>query len=246
LVAITGGVVTWELGFKRLAAAQREIEELQALVRLYEEMEQTGLDECVMGNLERLGELVEEGRSAALPLDEGATTGRAALLDFQAQFPALQSSLRWLRQVTTTLSQRVLAVENSTAEFLESDGSLKSSLGGFLGWLLDRVSYSVAERVREGLERIAEAVSVLPDLLEGLYTRILDPLEDWFSPRPTAGLNGTLVHPLLEDVIEPSEIMIDYWTRLSDAWEEGWEEDVQRVLERRAELRAQIEASDQS
>lgn len=240
LVATTGGLAIWQLGSGRLTATQEEIEALRELASLYAQMDSTGLDDRLTAGLETLGSLITSVRAAAESLSSGLAAGRAALQDFQSHFPSLQAAFQWLQQTAATLSQRTLALENSVNDLLSITGPLKETIGGFLGWLLDQLPLSAAETAREGLERTGEAVSALPDLLEGLYSRILEPMRDWFSPRPTAGLNGQLVTPLLAGVINPAETLMEQLTSLATTWEEEWVGPVQQALEQRREIRAQI------
>jgi len=241
VVVATGGVAAWQLGYGHLAALQQEADTLREIVALYEEMEQTGLDDRLGGALQALGILIGGLRSAAESLRSGLETGRAALLDFQSRFPSLQAAFRWLRQSLSSLSQRMLALENSVSDLLEIAGPITETVGGFLRWILDHLPGSSANLVQEGLERMGEVVSLLPDLVEGLHQQILEPMDGWFSSQSAKGLNATLITPLISSVLDPAEALLDQIIRLTETWEKEWVGPLQQALEQRQAIRERIQ-----
>lgn len=246
VVAVTGGLAAWQLGYGRTATAQTEIDSLRRLVSLYEQMDQVGLDDHLGSAHQAIGSLMAGLRGAAESLRSGLEAGRSALLDFETSFPSLQAALQWLQQNTATLSQRLLAMENSLNSLLGITGPLSETVGGFLSWLLGQLPSSAADQAREGLERTGETVSVLPGLLEGLHTRLLEPMAEWFSPHSPNGLTQRLVNVLVAGVLDPSAALLDRVVDLASAWEEQWSSPVQEALEERARIRAQIEQYQES
>lgn len=237
LVALTGGLA---VGYGYWSVLRQDAIRMSSLVALYEEMDRLGLDAKLGAALVAIGNRIGTLRAAAESLRAGLQGGRAALLEFQSGFAPLQAGLRWLRQSVTTLSQRLLALENSVNGLLELTGPLTETVGGFLRWILDRLPGSAAEQVRDGLERLGEVVSPLPDLVEGLHQRILEPLEAWFDARSAEGLGPNLVDPLLTLVLDPAEALLDQIVELFRSWEEEWAGSLQQTLERRQAIREQI------
>jgi hypothetical protein len=246
VVAVTGGLAAWQLGYGRAAAVQTEINSLRRLVGLYEQMDQVGLDDRLGSARQAIGGLIAGLRGAAESLRSGLEAGRSALLDFETSFPSLQAALQWLQQNTATLSQRLLAMENSLNGLLGITGPLAETVGGFLSWLLGQLPSSAANQARDGLERTGETVSVLPGLLEGLHTRILEPMAEWFSPHSPNGLTQRLVNVLVAGVLDPSAALVDQVVQLTTAWEEQWLSPLEQALEERARIRAQIERHQES
>ena len=245
LVVTTGGLAAWQLGFGRVKMAEEEAEAFRQLADLYQEMDRTDLDGQLAANLEVMNRLVSDLHASVASLDSGVSNGRNRLDDFQAQFPPLQAAFQWLERATTTMSQRVLALENSVNEYLGFTGPLQETAGAFLSGVLDELSAAAPDPLRDGLERIGEIVSSLPDLLEGIYTRIIEPISGWFSPQPTAGLNGSLIEPLRVEVLDPVHELVAQSDQLMSMWAERTEE-IERVLEQREEIRARIQRYRQS
>ncbi len=239
IVAVTGGLAVGQMGYDRLSAERNR---LGRALALYEAMEEVGLDERLAQSLEALDGLVAGLRERAEALRNGLEAGRATLLDFQSRFPSLHSAFQWLRESLATLSQRMLALENSINGLLEISGPLVETMGSFLRWVLDHLPGSAATQVQDGLERFGEVVTMLPDLVEGLHQRILEPMDGWFSSRASTGLGNTLIQPLLSAVFDPAESVLDQVIQLATTWEETHQA-LQQALERRETIRSQIQAA---
>lgn len=245
LVVTTGGLAAWQLGFGRMKMVEEEAESFRRLADLYREMDRTDLDGQLAANLEVMSRLVSELHASAVSLDSGVSDGRSRLDDFQTQFPPLQAAFQWLERATGTMSQRVLALENSVNEYLGFTGPLQETAGAFLSGVIDQLSAAAPDPIRDGLERIGEIASNLPELLEGIYTRIIEPISGWFSPQPTAGLNGSLIEPLRAEVLDPAHELAAQSDELLSMWEERADE-IRQVLEQREEIRARIQRYRQS
>ncbi len=239
VVAVTGGLAVWQMGYGHLSA---EVNRQREVVALYEAMEEAGLDGRLEQALETLDGLIGGLREGAEALRSGLEVGRTALLDFQSRFPSLQSAFQWLQQTLAALSQRMLALENSVNGLLEITGPLAETMGSFLRWILDHLPGPAAGQVQDGLERLGEVVTMLPDLVEGLHRRILEPMDGWFSSRASTGLGATLVQPLLVHVLDPAESLLDRVVQLATAWDET-RDALRQILEQRKTIRAQIQGT---
>ncbi|HIQ01157.1 MAG TPA: hypothetical protein EYH30_03355 [Anaerolineales bacterium] len=240
VVAVTGGLALWQLGAAHTAALEDEATALRQIVALYDEMDRTGLDDQVEQGLAAVGGLLEGVRGPAEGLLSAVETARAALLDFQSRFPSLQTGFQWLQESLSTLSQRLLGLENEVNQALGLSGPIGETMGGFLAEVLDRLPYTTAQRVRGGLERVGEVVTAVPTLVQGLYSRILEPMEGWFSHRATAGLNGWIVNPLLTTVLDPAQVLAERVLGLIEACEEQLAGPAREGLARRRQIRQEI------
>ena len=242
VVAVTGGLAVWQikLNTAHTAALQDEVAALHNLVSLYDEMDDTGLDAQVEQGLATVGTLVGTVGTLADGLGEAIETVRSALLDFRSRFPSLRSGFQWLEGNLTTLSQRILSLENEINQALDLSGPSSEITGGFLAEVLDWLPYTQAQRLRGGLERIGEIVAAVPDLVQGIYSRVLEPMDDWFSSSDSGGLNGWIINPLLDTVLEPAQSLAENTLSLTTEWEEKLVTPAQSQLQRRQELRAEI------
>lgn len=241
IVALTGGLVLWQLSAAHTAALEKEMGSLRRILALYRQMDDLGLDDLIQRGIGAVASIVETVREIATRLLEAIASARKALLDFQSRFPSLQSGLRWLRDTLVTLSQRLTALENEINEALGLSSPVAETVGGFLARILDRLPGTFGRQVRSGLERVGEVVSLLPTFIQNVYTRILEPMDDWFSPRADAGLNGWIVNPLLKNVLDPAQMLAERVLELATAWEEQLVAPARQTIARRGEIRAEIE-----
>ena len=240
VVAMTGGLVLWQLSAAHTAALEKEANTLRRILALYQQMDDLGLDDAVKRGMGAIAPVLDVLRDLATRLLEAVQSARTALLDFQSRFPSLQSGLRWLRDSLLTLSQRLTALENEINEALGLSSPVAETVGGFLARVLDRLPGTFARQVRSGLERVGEVVSMLPTFTQGIYTRVLEPMDDWFSARADAGLNGWIVNPILKTVLDPAQTLAERALELVTAWEEQLAAPARQAMDRRAQIRAEI------
>ncbi len=241
VVALTGGLVLWQLSAAHAAALEKEIGSLRRILALYQQMDDLGLDDLIQRGMGVVASIVETVQEMATRLLEAIASARKALLDFQSRFPSLQSGMRWLRDTLVTLSERLTALENEINEALGLSSPVAETVGGFLARILDRLPGTFSRQVRSGLERVGEVVSILPAFIQNIYTRILEPMDDWFSQRADAGLNGWIVNPLLNTVLDPAQMLAERVLELATAWEEQLVAPTRQTIARRGEIRAEIE-----
>lgn len=184
--------------------------------------------------------LVEGLQSLATSLSAAIADARAALLDLQSRFPTLRTGFQWLNGNITTLSQRLLGLENEVNQALDSSGTLDETMGDFVQFVQERLPATTAERVHGGLERMGEVVTVALSIAAGIGSRILEPMADWFSHSDTAGLNGWIINPLLDTVLDPAQSLVDRVEELTAAWQERLSGPAEESLALRRELRAEI------
>lgn len=239
LVALTGGLTIWQLSAGHAVVLEDEAAALRQVVDVYGQMEQARLDQQVEQGLAVLGPLLERLRGPAQDLLSSVQAARDALLDFQSRFPSLRLGFQWLQENLAILSQRLLGLENGVNEAIGLSAPLTETMGVFLAELFDRLPAATAQRLRPALERIGEMVTAIPAQVQGLYTRILEPMDGWFSHQATAGLNGWIVNPLLTTVLDPAQALAEGILDLAQAWDD-WAGSVQEGLSQRQVLREEV------
>ncbi len=235
-----GGLALWQYGETRVNALRGQVSTLQELVELYEELDAVALDDQVTRGLATVGGLVSGLRRMAEGLATAAAAARTALLDFQANFASLQASMQWLRSSLSTMSQRLLGLENEVSQALGLSGPITETLGAFLAEVMDRLPATARAQLGGGLERMGEAITAIPPLVQGLYMRILEPLGEWFSSRSADGLSNVLVNPLLTTVLDPLEALTTAVLELESSWQTELAGPLEERIEQRQEIRSRI------
>jgi hypothetical protein len=107
--------------------------------------------------------------------------------------------------------------------------------------ILDNLPFGLGDKLREVLDGLVGLVTSVDELVEGINTRILEPLRaNWFSAEEGEGLGAALVDPLIEHVLDPVEAHLADLVTLADTWQAKLVEPAQQALEERAQIRQQI------
>lgn len=234
IVAATSGLAAWELSHARL-----QTRALKELLSLYERLDQTELDDRLSTALARLEGLVVNLEGIVDSLRSGLEAGRARLSEIQAHLPSIRAAYRWLSQSATTLSQRLLALENAAGDLLGLSLPLPDLLTELVEWLLEQLPLSTAEAGQETLERTSEAVDAAAELRDGLHGHALEPLREWLDVQPRNEEESETIALDLSGLFDPAERALDASAQLSQTWEESLAP-LEQTLEKRRRIREQI------
>jgi len=240
IVAAAGGLGVWQLGTRRDAARARDAVMLRRAVALYEEMEAAGLDERVELALSLLDPLFAALRAGATNLLSAIESARSALLDFQSRFPSLQSAVQWLEEQWAAISQQLSELEGEVGQAAGLSAPLSETLGNFMAGVVEELPPATADQSGDSLERMGQIIVATPPLVQGLHSRLLEPMSGWFTPRVDAGLNGWIIYPLLTTVLDPAQRLAQKLLDAADVWENRFATPARQSLAQRATARAEI------
>jgi hypothetical protein len=101
--------------------------------------------------------------------------------------------------------------------------------------------FGLGDKFRDALEGLVGLVTSVDELIEGINTYLLEPLEDeWFSEEDGKGVGGTFLDPLVENVFDPLQAHLESLAVLADDWQDKLVEPSRVALTERAEIREQI------
>lgn len=243
VVTVAGGAAAYGWGRSKgaeLADALLEVTHLRELLALYEQLEAVALDPIVTAGLVAVSSALGLVAGASGLLADGLELGESLLERFTDTFPRIRSGLEWLQGLVTALSEKVQAVEDAIGQALETVSPLTEALSPFFALILDALPFGIGDTVRTGLDRIGELISSIPEAIEGINTRVLEPLEGLFSDAEEEGLKGTLINPLIAHVFDPGEALLGNLTGLATVWEEQLEGPSKAAIGRREEIRKDI------
>ena len=106
-----------------LAAANNRVSLLAGLVALYEELEQSQLLETVDETLESFGMTIYELVNGLPSLEDGLALGQAAIDEFEAHIPALESGRHWLDNHLAVLENVYETAERVLSSVVETAGN---------------------------------------------------------------------------------------------------------------------------
>jgi hypothetical protein len=257
VAAGTGGAV-WKvmdnerLSTKRAAAedlartqraAEVELERVQGLVDLYEQLEKIGIDAILETGMRAVALPLGAVEAGAKALKSGLDSAEEALLALADALPTARESLAWLEGRVTALADGISRVEEALGKALDraTNNRVVEAMEAFANRVLDNLPFGLGEKFREGLEGLVTLVTSVDDLVRGINTRLLDPLqENWFSDEEEMGLGSSLINPLVEHVLDPLEAHLVNLSVLADNWQAKLMEPTEQALVDRAKVKDQI------
>jgi hypothetical protein len=259
LAAAAGtGVAVWKVSDAALLAA-REVAEaelqavvdattariarLQGLLDLYEGLEKIGLDAILQTGMVAVALPLEGVELGARALRSGLDLIEKALLSVDEAIPTAQESILWLEDRVSALADGIEKLETALGEALDkaTDNPVAETLKDFARMILDNLPFGLGDKIRGVLDGLVKVVTSVDDLIEGVNTRLLEPLrEKWFSTEEGQGMGTMLVDPLVEHVLDPLEAHLDNLAAFVDAWQEKLMAPTQQALGERARMREAI------
>jgi len=245
-VGAGGSLVAWETGTAvgRTAAdleATAEALKLKGLLALYENLEKIGLDAIVSTGVAAVGLLLEGVESGSLAIKAGLDTVERLLLDFEEAFPTIRAGIEWTEGVVSAFADKLQALEDAIEGVLEKAQPITEALGSFFNFVLDLLPFGYGDKIRITLDRIDDIVTSIPQAVEGINTKLLEPLRrDWFSEEEGKGLKGGLIDPIVTRLLDPLEAFLGKLAELVGSWEEKLVGPIQKSISERDAIREQI------
>ncbi|MGA9349623.1 MAG: hypothetical protein WBW48_12590 [Anaerolineae bacterium] len=237
-VGAGGGLVVWEVAQLEGAA---EALKLKGLLALYESLEKIELDAIVSTGMAAVGLLLKGVEGGSLAIKAGLDTVEGLLLDFEGAFPTIRAGIEWTEGVVSALADRLQALEDAIERVLEKAQPVTEALGSFFDFMLDLLPFGYGDRIRAILDRIGDLVTSIPETVEGINTKLLEPLRrDWFSEEEGKGLKGGLIDPIVTKLLDPLEAFLGRLAELMGSWEEKLVGPAQEAIGERDAIRGEI------
>jgi hypothetical protein len=224
-------------------AIEIELAELMGLVDLYEELDKIGLDEIVAKGLAAVALPLGAVEVGANTLKRGLEWAEQALVALGEALPTAQESLLWLENQVSVVADAIQNVEDSVRQALDkaSDNRVAGALADLSNAILDYLPFGLGDRFRGALEGLVALATSIDELVEGINTNLLDPLnEKWFSGEEGQGVGGTLVDPLIEKILDPVEALLVNLAVVADNWQNDLKAPTEKALAERTRIRNKI------
>jgi len=246
-VAAGVGAAVWKMDDARLLAAQEaaeaEIARLRGLVDLYERLEKVGLDAILQTGMAAVALPLEAVELGARALKSGLELVEKALRSLEEALPSAQESLLWLEGRVSALAEGIEKLETAIGRALDRAAGtpIGQAVSDFANLILDNLPFGLGDKIRAVLDGLVGLVTGVDELIEGINTHLLEPLrQKWFSTEKGQGVNGALVDPLVEHVLDPLEAHLADLAVLTDAWQQKLVAPARQALEERSRVREEI------
>jgi hypothetical protein len=231
-----------ELGELAESAAE-EVAKLLGLIDLYEELDEIGLDGIIAKGLAALALPLEAVEAGAKALKSGLEWAEEALQSLADAVPTALESLLWLEAQVSALADAIENLEQGVARALDraTDNAVGEAVKAFTTKVLDALPFGLGDRFREALAGLVLLVTSVDDLVEGINTKLLEPLrQDWFSDQEDEGVSGSFLDPLVVKILDPLEGHLDSLASLADTVQNELTAPTARAMAKRTQLRAEI------
>jgi hypothetical protein len=107
--------------------------------------------------------------------------------------------------------------------------------------VLDRLPFGIGDKIRAILDRIGDLVTNIPEAVESINARLLEPLRrDWFSEEEDRGIKGGLIDPMVTKLLDPLEAFLGEVAELVNGWEEKLVRPAETAISERDAIRGEI------
>jgi hypothetical protein len=220
---------------------QPELTKLQTLVKLYETLEQVGIDEVISTGIAILEVPLKAVREGSQALQAGLDLADTALTALEGALPALGAGLALAEGLVSVTQARLQIVQQVAGEVGGKLSPLAEAIGSFFSAILGRIPFGVGERIQDGINRITELITSLPSVLDSINNQLLVPLKnDWLSTEEGKGLRGRLTTPLRQKLLEPLKLHLGDLAALSDSLDQKLFGPAKAAIEERKKIRQQI------
>jgi len=224
--------------------AAEELAKLLGLLDLYQELDKIDLDGIIEKGLAAAALSLAALEAGARALKSGLEWAERALLAVAEAIPTAEEALLWLEARVSALADAIESLENSVALALEraTDNAVGEAVKEFVTKILDALPFGLGDKFRAALDGLVTLVTSVDDLVEGINTKLLEPLrENWFSGEEDGGVSGTFFDPLVIKILDPMEEHLDNLAALADTWQTELATPAQQAITTRASLRAEID-----
>ena len=248
VAATAGAIAVWQYGSGRgqelnadLARSKDDLARVWELIHLYEKLDDLGLESVVTAGLAAVGAALDAVTGAVNLVKTGAQAAEDVLIKFEAAFPTIRDGLTWLESLVSDLSQRIHLLEDAIGRTLNEVNPITQALGAFFNSVINLIPLGGGQKIKEVLDRIGEIVNLVPHAIADINVKILTPLRnDWFSDSPGKGLKGSLIEPIVTQLLDPLEALMGNWDKLVQHWEADLTGPTQIAMDKREGIRQEI------
>jgi hypothetical protein len=226
-----------------ITRAEYEIEltKLRALVALYEQLERVGLDAVLQTGLNIVHGALDTVKGSVNLLRSGVTAVETALANFQALLNSLHSAANGAGQLLDDLTQKLNSAQSVIVAVLGTALPLADSIAGFFNSLIQKIPFGIGDDIRRAVDALVALVRAIPAAVDALTNQLIQPLRSaFFPPSGDPAVKGSLIDPIVKNLLEPAKKQLDDIDKLAASWETDLTTPVQTALTERQKIRDQI------
>lgn len=244
LTVINSGDSEYAKLLEKLAAAEVENEELRRINEMWADMDSLDLDQILTGGLSMVGGALTVFMGVLGLLQSGLAKGQSVISQFIIALTNPKAGMSWLQSKISRLSADLDWLSEQVQEVVEAAEPFTTKIAEFVLWILDRLPFGAGDKARAGMDAMETVVNSLPEIVDGMASKIYDPLADWFGDDNEVSIHGVLLDPVQENLVTPARDTLDEFTTFQTTYQDQLATPVEEVLEARAALRVQIQQAE--
>jgi hypothetical protein len=211
---LDGALGELDLSRGQLAEATGANQVLKGLVGLYEQLDGINVEDTVLGGLASAGEQLSSALEHSTIVQSGVDAARATLDGFEGAFAPVHAALSWLGAVLAWLTARVGAIEETLGQTVSAGRAFSELVASFFVKILSLLPFGWGDPIKRGLDAIGLLLNGVPDVVQGVNSYVLGPLDAWFNPERPTNLSATVVGPVRSSALDPAATLVQ---RVGDA-----------------------------
>ncbi len=220
-----------------------ELEQLKGLVVLYENLEKIGVDAVISGAMTAFKGFLNTLRGGVSLLRDGVNAAESAINGFHDTFGAIRAGLKAAEDAIANIAALLKNAEDWLGQTTSPIQPLIQQVHQFFDDLLSKIPFGVGENIRKTVDGLIGLVVAIPNAVKEVNTNLLEPLRtSWFSDDNGKNVQGSLLDPVSQKVLQPLEKFLGDVDQTLAHWESDVSQPVQATLDQRAEVRKQIAA----
>ncbi len=218
-----------------------EVQKLQGLLALYENLEKIGIDAIIAAGLGGFKGFLDKLQGGVALLKDGVTATEGAVSNAHDTFAALRSGIQLAEQGVANVAALLKNAEDWLGQTTSPLKPLLDQVHQFFDDLLSKIPFGVGDNIRKTLDGLIGLVVAIPDMVTAVNTNLLEPLRTgWLSDDGAQNLQGALLDPITQKVLEPLKSLLDDVDQTLSHWESDISTPVQSALDGRRQVRSQI------
>ncbi|HKZ71172.1 MAG TPA: hypothetical protein VJ020_13890 [Anaerolineales bacterium] len=222
-----------------LAEMQAKLEKLTQLVGMYDKLETNAFDVLVKEGLTAAAASFA-GALALLPfVSDGIKLARSLLDGFEFQLPNFRAGLAWLKKRMDEMTASITTVEKAILQALKTLDPVAAAMSQLVEYILKYLPANIAAGVKGALDAVDLLYQSLPAVIVGAHDQVIEMLTEPFD-EGEKGYGRTLIQPIREKALIPSERLASQVKALNDAYTTSLHEPVRQRLDTRATVLKEI------
>lgn len=225
-----------------LDQAHQQTTVLAGLVSLYEQLEQTQLDEAVQQGLTTVQGAFSNFMQNLPTVRQALEAGQQALAELESQIPFLESGRQWLGQHLTQLTEDYNFAEAVLTAAVEQIGNFLEMVLAWFQGILKWLPFGLGDQAAQVVAALTKLLGETPNTIAGLRVNVSQPLDLWLAEEEgKKRIHSRLIAPVRERTIVSANGLLVGLEELQANYEMALNVPAQTTLHTRRLLRQQIE-----